>query len=454
MVKFKFLSKNRISHLPKCPGVYIFKNKSVILYIGKAGNIKSRVKNHFQSASTKALARQTGTKDSLFVHKIEWVGYIKTDSEIEALLLEAELIKKYQPKYNIFWRDDKNYFYIGISNSIKITLLNKKTVFLPRVFITHQPIRQAQGKPQLKTTYIGPFVDGSSLKQTLKYLRRVFVYYTAIKHSQSLCPWCHLKLCPGPNPDKKEYQKNVKNLTAILKGEKRAVLKNLKREMFRFAQKKWFERAAKTRNQINALEKVLAHAKILRVETYSNYSWEKTAAQLKVLLGVSKIKRIESYDISNIQGKEATGSMVVFKNGLPEKNAYRHFRIRMASTPNDIGMIQEILKRRFRHEEWPYPEAILVDGGKAQLNAAVGVKNSEPRTEKIRTMALAKKHNELFLENKKEAILLNGLSRETFNLILQLRDEAHRFAIKYHHKLRKNGLLGKNPRWTVEPFNY
>jgi len=154
-----------------------------------------------------------------------------------------------------------------------------------------------------------------------------------------------------------------------------------------------------------------------------------------------RFKRIEAYDISNIQGKEAVGSMVVFTQGKPDKNQYRKFKIKIEGKPDDIAMMEEVLSRRFAHPEWPYPDLILIDGGIAQLNVAKRTKNKKQKTKNIPVMALAKKENKLYVENKKEPLLLKTMPREIFNLILQLRDEAHRFAVSYHRKLRKKILL-------------
>ena len=418
-MKFNYLPKNKTSQLPKGSGVYVFKKKG-FLYIGKAVNIKERVKNHLERPSY---------RDGLFINQTKKVGYIKTDSEIEALILEANLIKKYQPKYNVVWRDDKNYFYIAITKED-----------LPRIFITHQVKENAN--------YLGPFVEGSALKRTLRTLRKVFSYYTAKKHPQGSCPWCYLDLCPGPNPNKKKYQKDIKNLISILSGKSKSVFKNLKKEMKNASQEQAFEEAAKIRDQIESLEKTLAHAKIFSlfplehrlVQQTSYYqAWEETEKKLKKILKIKKpIKRIEAYDVSNIQGKEATGSLITFIQGRPKKDSYRRFKIRITGKPDDIAMIKEILKRRLKHKEWPYPDLILIDGGKGQLNIAKKtVKN------KIPVISLAKKENKLYTGNSKKPILLKNLPREIFNLILQLRDEAHRFAISYHRKLRSKQLLKK-----------
>lgn len=349
-MKFKFLAKEKINTLPKTAGVYGFFAGKKILYLGKSVNLKNRVKQH-----------------RVLLNQVKHIAYIKTDSEMDALLLESRLIKKYQPKYNVMWKDDKNYFYVGIGATDK---------HLPRVFITHQTTEKC-------SRYIGPFVDGKTLKETLKNLRKIFPYYTQKKHPNKLCPWCHLRLCPGHNPDPKKYRQNIRKLTAVLEGKRKL--------------------------QENPV-------------------------------------RMEGYDISNIQGQFATGSMVTFVNGRPDKNFYRRFKIKITGKPNDVAMLKEVLTRRFNHPEWPYPDLILIDGGRAQLNAALEIQNSKFKFQndnpKFKIISLAKKKNEVYIENKKRPIRLNSLPDSQKFVLMHLRDEAHRFAISYHKKLRLKGLLG------------
>ncbi len=452
MEKLKIITKKDVNELPKTTGVYLFFASPKLsegglrkpIYIGKAINIKDRVKNHLQ---------QPNYKDNLFIDKISKVGFIKTDSEIEALILEAGLIKKYQPKFNVIWKDDKNYFYVAVTKSLA-------------------PIIYINQKKKEKAEYIGPFVDGNSLKKILKFLRRSFPYYTSKKHPKNNCPWCHLELCPGPPPRpegagearsqserqsfEKEYKKNIKKLVLILKGKKNTVLNSLKKEMRQSSLKKEFEEAAKIRDIIYNLQKVMNHTHVIennwsaRNASRSDVGWNKTEKILKEIVGVKKsISRIEAYDVSNIQGKQATGVMIVFINGRPEKNLYRKFKIKTVEEPNDIVMLKETLKRRFSHPEWKRPEIILIDGGKAQLNVGVKVKKlalseaegSKKEISQIKIISIAKRNKELFIENRKKPILLKTLPREIFNLIINLDDEAHRFAIAYHKKLRKKYLL-------------
>jgi len=206
-----------------------------------------------------------------------------------------------------------------------------------------------------------------------------------------------------------------------------------------------FEKAAKIRDQIEALEKILANVKIFE-PPLPQADWQRIQEILKGILKINKgggrvASRIEAYDVSNVQGQEATGSMVTFIDGTPNKNFYRKFKIRISGKPDDIAMLKEVLTRRFNHPEWPFPDLILIDGGIAQLNAGLQIKDLRLEIKKIRFISLAKKENKLYIEGQKEPLLLKELPREIFNLILQLRDEAHRFAISYHRKLRKRGLL-------------
>jgi len=435
-MEFKFLARDEISRLSRGPGVYCFKNRK-ILYIGKASNIRERVKNHFL---------QPGFKERIFLDKTKKIGFIKTNSEIEALILEANLIKKYQPKYNVIWRDDKNYFFAA-----------KTKEDFPRIFWTHQTKikRILRKKQKIELDFVGPFVDGKALKETLKVLRRIFPYRSCKSLPKRTCLWYHLGRCLAPcllkskilevpeikEKIEKEIQRNANLIFEIIRGRKSQVLKELKKEMNTASKIEDFEKAAKIRDQISALEKILAHARIFEIQPVQEINWLQIQKGLKEILAIKKaISRIEAYDISNIQGKLAVGSMVIFIKGKPEKNFYRKFKIKISGKPNDIAMIKEVLSRRFKHPEWPFPDLILIDGGKAQLSAAIQCLRPECKNF-IKIMALAKRKNELYVENQREPILLKALPREIFNLILQLRDEAHRFAISYHRKLRKKILI-------------
>ncbi|MDX1535628.1 MAG: UvrB/UvrC motif-containing protein [Candidatus Spechtbacterales bacterium] len=428
----KSLSLNKIKDLPKSPGIYFLKNKQgVIFYVGKSTNIKSRVRTH-------------ANDDSLFKPEvINSVEYIKTANEIEALLKESHYIKKLQPKMNIRLRDDKQYFYAGVT----------KEEF-PRIFITHQPTKNK------KIEYIGPYTDGKALKETVKYLRRLFPYYTtnhkrplrAQKHKALPCSWCHLGLCPGPSPDKKEYRKNIRAIKNVLKGRKSSVINQLKRDMKNASKGKDFEKAAEFRDMIDAIENIFSHQFVLN-------SWsppkqklpiEDVAKYLSKITGTKKpIYTIEGYDVSNTQGKEPTASMVRFDKGTPNKSLYRKFNIHSKEEPDDYLMMREVIKRRFKHDEWPYPDLILIDGGRGQLNTVIA--ELESMKLKIPTISLSKaktearkqgktlsmREEEVYIPSKKKPIPLSEMPKHVENLLKYIRDEAHRFAINQHRYRRR-----------------
>ncbi len=449
-----------MDNLPKTTGIYALAKDSEILYIGKAINLRSRVKNHFS---------QPSYRDDLFISKINRIGIIETHSEIEALFLESQLIKKHQPDYNVVWRDDKKYFYAGVT-------LEE----FPRIFITHQPslaLNSAMSTKPRAARYVGPFMEGRALKKVLRLLRRVFPYYamsgklaarTHFWHGPKPCQYCHIGLCPGPNPDKKIYRQNIKKLLEVLRGKKNPVLHSIEKEMKEASKKQEFERATELRDQFFSLRRVMEHASLFSPHpVHDETSYAIAEEELKAIFHRKfPIIRIEAYDISNIQGKSATGSMPVFIDGNPAKAEYRKFKVRFGQEPasptslggpNDFAMMKEVISRRLNHPEWQYPDLIIIDGGKGQLNAAMSAmrnfqfpisngqqKFSKRDIQKIQDIsigALAKRQNELFLPGKKESILLSSLQAPSRNLIMHIRDEAHRFAITYHRLLRKKSLL-------------
>ncbi|QQG45311.1 MAG: GIY-YIG nuclease family protein [Candidatus Sungiibacteriota bacterium] len=414
---------------PSSAGVYMFKSGSDRpLYIGKAVNLKKRLASYFRkNIGGKARYLRGGTIG------IEW---IETPNEFAALIKEAELIKKYRPKYNILLRDDKNYFYVGAT----------KEKF-PRLFTTHQPAQN--------THFIGPFTSGVALKTALKFLRRIFPYCTCKKPHKRRCLTSQIGRCLGyccvkaqtPAERKiKEYGGNIKNIMAILQGKKKHVILLLKKEMRAAVKKQEFERAATLRDQVSGLENIFGHAQLLEVRLpvgsrTSVGSWRKIEKNLRTILATKKkISRIEGYDISNIFGSAATGSMVVFSNGMPVKSKYRKFKIKTIHQSNDIAMLQEVLRRRFQHKEWSFPDLILIDGGKPQLNAALAILRKSYFSREVRlskVVSLAKREEDLFIPGRKHPIRLRILPQETSYFFQRIRDEAHRFAKQYHQKRRE-----------------
>ncbi len=455
----KSVSIENINTLPKTPGIYFLKNKSgEVFYIGKSANIKSRLNSH---VNDNYLFRPEK------IHKIEWIN---TSNEIEALLKESVYIKKYNPKMNVRLRDDKKYFYVGITDEK-----------LPRVFITHQPDLYNNVKSKKSnvkghgTEYIGPFTDGMALKMVLKYLRRLFSYYStnakrpygAKKHSSLPCQWCHIKLCPGPEPDPHRYKKDINSIKKILQGKRTNVVKSIKKQMLAASKAEEYEKARELRDTKEALENIFEHAEITipwnpdksQVRPYER-SGSQISEHLAELLGTDGTPQtIEGYDISNIQGKNATGSMVRFADGKPDKSMYRKFNIKAPAQPNDYKMIREVVRRRLGHPEWPYPDLILIDGGRPQLNAALfELRNyqlpitndqtnslSASRQDKsqflnlkpITIAALAKQEEEIYLPNRKNPIPLAETPEGTANLLKYVRDEAHKFAVSHHRNRRR-----------------
>lgn len=425
-----------------------------MLYIGKASRLKNRVSSYLKTADIRL---------QKMMEEAQSLKYKTADSEIEALIWESQFIKKLKPKYNIVLRDDKQYFYVGfISDKF------------PRIFIGHQPNEKA--------LFVGPFTDGTALKITLRFLRKIFPYCTCKQKHNLPCLNYHIGKCPGfcclketanrrPAIDHGQYRKNIKAIKEILNGKKTNLIKNLKSEMKKCAEEEQFGKAIELRNKIKKLEKVFQNAKIIQK---ANSEWlianSKSNDTKKILEKLTKVlnlpstpNRIEGYDISNIQGTGAVGSMVVFSNGRPDKTEYRKFKIRRILSSEalaeedapshkifgDTQMLSEMLRRRFRHQEWPFPDLILVDGGRGQLNAvakataANGQGQSAKNNKQIKIMALTKneKHigHKIIITDKE--ILLSRLPPPIKNLLLRIDSEAHRFAVSYHRRLRAKTIF-------------
>ncbi len=413
--------KNKIKNLPKESGVYTFKGlHGKRLYIGKAVNLKTRISSYLKTNDVR-IQKMVSLAKSL--------EHIATGSDIEALILESQLIKRFRPPFNIVMRDDKQYAFVGFTAEE-----------YPKIFITHQPTKNQN--------FIGPFTDVGALKITLRYLRRIFPYCTCKKPHNNYCLNYHIGKCPGicclKHPDAifnfqfliSNYKNNVKAIRGILDGKRVSLIKKLEKEMVQLAQKEELEKAIELRNKILGLKRVFENAMIIK-----NSEILKThRSGLESLLKLQKlIIRIEGYDVSNIQGTHATGSMVTFINGQPDKNFYRKFKIYTKYSPNDTAMLKEILERRFKHEEWPFPDLVLVDGGKGQVNTAV--KTLKEMAIKIQVVGISKNEHhlghQLVVPGRKALLPLTKLSPTDKNLLLQIDSEAHRFAIGYYRKLHR-----------------
>lgn len=551
--------KQKIENLTTQPGVYIFKDTAgKVIYVGKAKNIRNRVRSYFQDA------RNLDTKTQVMVGKIADVEVIIVDSEVEALILEANLIKKHKPRYNVSLRDDKSYPYIRITNEL-----------FPRVFVTRKIVKDG-------SHYLGPYTDVKHLRYIMKNLRKIFPVRSCNYHLTEkvvaekkikLCLDYHIHRCQGPCQglvEAEEYNRMIRQVEQFLKGKTRELVNELQRKMQEEAAALNFEAAARLRDQIRMIEnyyfsaqkvvltdfedrdvislaaegdeacsvvfkirdgKVIGRqhfylegvedkseseviAQFLQQyylesdylpgqillptspgeETEALTRWLSERAGHKVELVVPQIgekkklvelcqknarylldelllqkekisghlsskvralqealhlpqppRRIEAFDISNFQGKDAVASMVCFVNGYPRKSEYRHYRIRSKDTPDDFAMMREVVFRRYKRlldEKKELPDLILVDGGKGQLSAAVQVLN-ELGIEGQPIIGLAKRLEEVFLPGFSDPQNIPKRSA-ALRLLQQIRDESHRFAITYHRKLRQRRIM-KSP---------
>jgi len=442
----------KVENLPQTPGSYIFKDSTgKVIYVGKAKNLKARVKSYF------SVNIPSDFKTAELVRRINDLEFIKVDSEFEAIILEAELIKKYKPKYNIVLKDDRSKIYIVIRNDL-ITLSEKKYK-LPKVITAR--------KPDLKETDIvfGPYPNNVVVRNILTTSRKIFPFrdcnyskFAKYKKIGSPCLYGHMGICSSPClanevSDLSDYKKSISGLKKILSGNVTGLIRDINKKMQTYSKNENFEEAAVCRD---LLDKFYFVQKTFReAEEYINNPYlvddisKKSLEEIKDFLPVLKNlpRRVECYDISNISGKEAVGSMVVSINGTIDKSEYKRFRIKFKKTPDDFGMLYEVLYRRLKRElpgsdmkSWGVPDLIVVDGGKPQVSSASDVLRDLEIL--VPVVGIAKKYETLVYKEGKDFI------EKTFpkdslgmKLIIKLRDESHRFAQSYHHLLRKKSLL-------------
>lgn len=531
--------QEQLKLLPTNPGVYLMKNEQAkIIYVGKAINLKNRVKSYFQSS------KNHSPKVKSMVEKISDFEYIITANEIEALILECNLIKKYRPKYNISLRDDKTYPYIKVT-------LNED---YPTVSITRKILKDG-------AKYFGPYTSAGAVHEVLNLLKKLFQIRSCRQmNTKRPCLEFHIKRCLAPctgRVAKSEYREMIKSLCLFLEGRNEVVLKELTNRMQIAAENFQFELAAKLRDQVLAIEKISAKQNIIIgssdqdiiglarkadeaciqiffirsgkmigrdhfllngtedetdsallnafLEQYYNKAtfipkeillpaeieneeilsaWLSQKKNAKVSFGLpqrgvkkemvlmandnavvvleeqmiknsagleqtvgamkdlgrylrmeKELKRIECFDISHIQGSETVASMVVFSNGAPDKQEYRRYKLKsVEGKPDDFKSMQEVVGRRYRQSDGIMPDLIIIDGGKGQLNSALEIIRALGHYQ-IPVVGLAKQFEYVFLEGQSEPVILPPNSKALY-LIQRIRDEAHRFAITYHRKLR------------------
>lgn len=428
---------SQLTKLPQKPGIYRFLDQQGnLLYIGKAKNLKNRVKSYFTRLNSlnfggfAKTAELSPIKQQL-VQKIKKIQFTVVTNETEALLLERNLIKKYQPPYNVDLKDDKSWLYVAITNEN-----------FPKIILTRKNIARFAESRRGKA--FGPYTSATAIRQTLSMLRKIFPYYSEsgpmIDLSKNWRSRLHLgRYLNKPMTDKKEWLKNIKLIKKFLNGKVEDFKITLQKKMLSAAKKKNFEQAGLVRDQLKALEIISQKQQVLKNnEIDENYLMKirknfQAMEQLKKILKLNKpLLRIEAYDISNIMGQMAVGSMVAFIDGLPEKSQYRRFKIKTIKSANDPAMIGEVIKRRFRHAEWLIPDLILIDGGLTQLNAAIlGLKQSGF---KLPIISLAKREERIYSPSETTPIKLTKFS-PALQLLQRIRDEAHRFAVNYYRKL-------------------
>ncbi len=411
--------REKIRKLPEDPGIYqFFDENGQLLYVGKSVSIKKRVSSYFT-------VKNLGPKTEVLVSKIKDIKFIKVFSEFEALMLESELIRTNQPFYNIIARDDKSPIYIKIAGNPPLITTARKE------------------KPQRGVFLKGPFPSAKLTKQILKQLRRIFPYCSH-KNPKKPCLYVHLGLCPYPYTSenaKAQYLKDISKIKKLLGGKTKSLEKSLIAEMKKYSQNQQFEEAQLIKKQLEQIEYIYTTYRtpreFLEQPTLVDDLKALRVRDLQKILNLEKApRRIECYDISNISGTNATGSMVVFQNGAPEKSQYRRFKIKFTNTPNDFEMMREVLARRFKND-WPTPDLIIIDGGKGQLSAALAIQKKYNYQTYI--VSLAKRIEEIFTPESKDSIKLPPSSPARL-LVQSARDEAHRFAITYHKHLRSKNF--------------
>ncbi|NTU46753.1 GIY-YIG nuclease family protein [Candidatus Roizmanbacteria bacterium] len=426
------VTRQAINTLQTTAGVYIFRHQEEILYIGKSVNLKARLLSHLENAKADA-------KEAAIVGLSDSISCIITDSEFHALLLESFLIQKYRPRYNARWKDDKSYLYI------KITVADE----FPKIVST----RKENDK---KSAYFGPFSSTYQVEGVIKALRRVIPFCTQKRLTNHACFYSKIGQCnPCPNTihgltDQvlkqdltRQYRKNIRRVMQILRGKNEAVQKDFLREMKVLVKAKQFEQAIEVRKRLYLLENLNKYSFSNGIDMDRINQSEASVQELQKLLqpyfsNLSKLQRIECFDISNTSQKEATASMVVFTEGLINKKEYRKFKIKNELLQSDFEMMNEVLKRRFRNK-WEHPDLLVVDGGKPQVRVAQKVLAELDLS--LPLIGIAKHPDRLVLAVQDTPSLRPSLHNLGFNMIRALRDESHRFAKKYHIQLRDKNLL-------------
>lgn len=446
---------NKIRHLPKTPGVYLFKDgQGRVLYVGKAKDLRSRVSSYFQN-STDLLATR-GPEIAHMASLAVDLDFLDCETEVDALLQENRLIKDIQPPYNERLRDDKTFPYLEITTSDDF----------PGVYVTR--------KPRLKGSKLfGPFTNAAGVRDAVNALQKVFKFRTCEleivdgderRRYFRPCLLHSISRCTAPCADriaKEEYRKDIERLKKFLASKRSVVLRQLNREMEQAARHREYEIAARLRDEIKALE-ALSLSGDPNADVQPEVFYIDPAeglAKLGEILDLDRAPRsIEGIDIANLHGGESCGSLVCFIDGKPFKNGYKRFRIKTVEGVDDYAMIREVVLRRYRHAaegEELYPDVILIDGGLGQLHAALSAFD-EMNIAPPMVISLAKREEEIYIQARSKPVRL-ARNHPALRLLQQVRDEAHRFAQHYHHLLRRKKTFdqdvaaGRKPPRATRP---
>lgn len=459
----------KLQELPKEPGVYFHKNAAgEIIYVGKAAVLRNRVRQYFQKS------RLRDVKTDALVAEIDDTDWMVVESELEALFLEAEMVRRYMPRYNILLRDDKALSYIRID-----------------VQSDHPTVTTTRHPSDDGARYFGPYYSLYNIREALKLLRRVFPFAIKRTASQKRADLhYYLGLDPGLESGKtslEEYRKSLRRLIAVIEGKKTAIVGELEKEMRAAAKNQQFEEAARLRNQVRSL-KELGRQVVFSDKEFQDISKDRALVQLQQLFSFEQPpRRIEGYDISHMSGTNVVASMVVFVNGVSKRDEYRKFKMTLQRN-DDYANMYETIKRRFseaHQKTWGVPDLVLVDGGAGQLAAATQALKEQ--NAQVPVIGVAKRDEELVVHESDSMIattMLNDLQEhptrgvhvmrtgshylvnlhvgqlnagshsknlragetyspyvDTVKLLQRIRDEAHRFAVSYHTTLKRSGQL-------------
>ena len=407
--------KAKLKTLPSAPGVYFHKNTSgEVIYVGKAAVLKNRVRQYFQNPDKK------DAKTRALVSEIAMTDWIVVDTEIDALFLESEMVKRYQPKWNVELRDDKSSVYVRIDMKSEI----------PHISFTRNPLDD-------QAEYYGPYHGKHIVASALRVLRPVFPYY-AKPYTGKKTLDTDLGLTPGieiGQSTPKEYKQNLRRLISYFKGNRQKLIRTLEKDMHSAANKGDYEQAAKLRNQFFGL-RGLATKIVFSNQEFLDISSDEALHGLQKLLKLKNPpRRIDGFDISHQSGTNVVASQVTFINGVADRTKYRKFKLRNQKN-DDFTNMREIITRRLNHlKDWGTPDLILIDGGEPQLRAVKDILNPTG----IPYIGLAKEFETIILPDGAPLRLKNNT--HIVKLLQRIRDESHRFAVQYHSLLKRKAML-------------